>query len=406
MNKYKSVVVTGMGVVTPIGIGVANFWKGLISGANGVKKIKSFNTEGFRTDMGGEVRDFDDNLDLGNNFLSMPRASKFAIVSIMEAFKQAQIDSHYLKDKRVSVVVGTTMGEMQVIEEITDIYVSKGFSGIPKELPQKYPCNVITNNISNFFNINSSNILIPQACAAGNFAIGYGYDLINNGKADLVICGGVDPMSKIAFAGFNKLMACSPDLCSPFDLNRKGMIVSEGAGFIILESVDTYKERKVEPLAEIAGYGVSNDAYKSTIPHPEGKGGIIAIKNALKNSNVKESEVDYICAHGTGTVENDKVETLISKQIFGDRAYSIPISSLKSMLGHTMGACAAIETVASVMMIREQIVTPTINYTTKDPLCDLDYVPNSARSHRVRTILNNSYAFGGNNSSLIIRECR
>ncbi|HOV14184.1 MAG TPA: beta-ketoacyl-[acyl-carrier-protein] synthase family protein [Spirochaetota bacterium] len=402
----NKVVITGMGVVTPIGTGLNTFWKNLITGKNGVREIKSFNTDGFRTNKGGEVIDFDENKDLGKNYLTMPRASKFSITAIREALSQSKIDVDYIKSKKVSVVVGTTMGEMQVIEDATEIYVKEGFDKIPNDLPKKYPCNVITNNISTFFDLNSFNILIPSACAAGNYAIGYGFDLIKTGKAEIVICGGVDPMSKIAFAGFNKLMACAPEYCSPFDADRKGMIVSEGAGFIILESESFAKSRGAKILSEIPGYGVSNDAYKSTIPHPEGKGGIIAVKKALFNSNIKESEIDYICAHGTGTVENDKVETLISKQIFGSRANSIPISSLKSMLGHTMGACAAIETIASVMMINEKIVAPTINYKNPDILCDLDYVPNVARKYDVKTILNNSYAFGGNNSSLIIREYR
>lgn len=399
----NKIVITGMGVVTPIGIGVTNFWSNLIRGANGVKEIKSFNPEGFRTNMGGEVENF---VCGESNLKSMPRASQFSITAITEALIESKIDSDYLRSKRIAVVVGTTMGEMQVIEKATEIYIKEGFDKISDNLPKKYPCNVITNNIASYFNINSYNILIPSACAAGNYAIGYGYDLIKTGKADIVIAGGVDPMSKIAFAGFNKLMACSPDFCSPFDLNRKGMIVSEGAGFIILESENQAKTRKAKILAEIPGYGVSNDAYKSTIPHPEGKGGIIAIRKALTNSNINEDEIDYICAHGTGTVENDKVETIISKEIFGKRAYNIPMSSLKSMLGHTMGACSAIETIASVNMINEKILAPTINYKDQDPLCDLDYVTNQAKKWDVKTILNNSYAFGGNNSSLIIREYR
>jgi 3-oxoacyl-[acyl-carrier-protein] synthase II len=184
------------------------------------------------------------------------------------------------------------------------------------------------------------------------------------------------------------------------------MIVGEGAGFLIIESLSSAIRRKAKIFAELPGYGISNDAFKSTIPHPEGKGGVESVRKALKNSGIRESEIDYICAHGTGTVENDRVETIISKTVFGKRSYDIPMSSLKSMLGHTMGACGAIETIACVMMINEGVIVPTINYKTPDPNCDLDYVPNVARKVKVKTVLNNSYAFGGNNASLVIREYR
>ncbi|OHD16096.1 MAG: hypothetical protein A2086_06340 [Spirochaetes bacterium GWD1_27_9] len=400
----KRVVVTGMGVITPIGIGVQIFWNNLIAGTNGVKKITTFSTDGFRTDKGGEVLDFDEKKDLGKDYLAMGRSSKFAITSIIEALNMAKIDLDYLKKSKVAISVGTTMGEMQIIEEAVKTFVTKGFSDVPDDLPKKYPCNVISANIAKFFEISGQTIVIPAACAAGNYAIGYGFDLIRMGRVDLAIVGGVDPMSNIAFAGFSKLMACSPDVCAPFDFERKGMIVSEGAGFLILESLENAKNRKANILSEILGYGVSNDAFKSTIPHPEGKGGILAVKKAIKNANLNIEDIDYLCAHGTGTGENDKVETIISKEVFGKKAYNIPISSLKSMLGHTMGACSAIETVACTKMIEEQILAPTINYKTPDPLCDLDYVPNTARKAKVKTILNNSYAFGGNNSSLVIKE--
>nr|HPO50405.1 beta-ketoacyl synthase N-terminal-like domain-containing protein [Spirochaetota bacterium] len=255
----KKIVITGMGVVTPIGIGVSECWKNMLAGKNGVREIQNFNTEGLRTKMGGEVLDFDCKKDLGKHYLTMPRASKFSITAVKEALQQARLTEEELKGKKVAVVVGTTMGEMQVIEKLTEIYVKEGFKEISSDLPKKYPCNVIANNIASFFELNSFNVIIPSACAAGNYALGYGYDLIKTGRAQIVICGGVDPMSQIAFSGFNKLMASSPDCCSPFDLERKGMIVSEGAGFVILESENNAKNRKCEILAEIPGYGVSND---------------------------------------------------------------------------------------------------------------------------------------------------
>jgi 3-oxoacyl-[acyl-carrier-protein] synthase II len=400
----NKVVVTGMGVVTPIGIGLPEFWNNLIKGTDGVRKISSFNTDAFRTDKGAEVHGFDDIASPGKSFGECGRASRFAIKASIEAFNQAGIDRDLMKSARIAICVGTTMGEMQVLEEgVASSFKGKG---INPELPGLYPCNVISKNLANFFGISGMLVTIPSACSAGNFAIGYAHDLIRSGRADIVLTGGTDPMSQIAFAGFNKLMACSPDVCSPFDADRKGMIVGEGAGFLVLESLSSAEERKASVHAEISGYGLSNDAFKSTIPHPEGKGGIESIGKALKNSSLDISDIDYICAHGTGTVENDRVETLISKTVFGKRSYEIPMSSLKSMLGHTMGACGAIETIACIKMINEGIIVPTINYKTPDPACDLDYVPNAARKAKIRNALNNSYAFGGNNASLIISEYR
>ena len=398
------VVVTGMGIISPLGIGLNENWQGMINPKNVIKPIKNFDTTHMRSSMVGVVDTFIPTNYFSNNFSELPRASQFSIFCIDEALKQAKIDFDIINEYSIDIVVGTTMGEMQVIEDLVEKYVNGECASISENAVKKYPSNNITNNILSFFNFNGSGILIPSACAAGNYAIGYAYDLIKCGKRDIVVAGGVDPISKIAFIGFNKLMACSPDKCSPFSLNRKGMIVSEGAGFLILENIDSAKRRNIPILAEILGYGVSNDGYKSTIPHPEGKGGILAIEKALKNSNVSKENIDYISAHGTGTVENDRVETIISKEIFGKKAYTIPISSIKSIIGHTMGACSAIETIASIKMINEKILVPTINYTEKDPLCDLDYVPNIPRKYDVKIILNNSYAFGGNNSSLIIGE--
>ena len=401
---HDKVVVTGMGVVTPIGTGTDDFWKNLVNGVNGVRQIKSFNTEDFRTHVGAEADSFDENTDLGNNYAECGRASKMAITAAMEALKQAGIDNDLLSSKRIAICIGTTMGEMQVLEKSIIHYLET--KKMDTKLPSGYPCNVISNNIAKFFGIKGYVTAIPSACAAGNYAVGRAFDLIRTGRADIVITGGVDPMSQIAFAGFNKLLACSPYVCSPFDAERKGMIVGEGAGFIVLENLASAASRKAQVLAEIAGYGISNDAFKTTIPHPEGKGGIDSITKALKNSMLSEADVDYICAHGTGTGENDRVETIISKAVFGKRAYEIPMSSLKSMLGHTMGACGTIETIACIRMINEGILAPTINYKTPDPDCDLDYVPNNARKSQIRTVLNNSYAFGGNNASLVIREFR
>jgi 3-oxoacyl-[acyl-carrier-protein] synthase II len=247
-------------------------------------------------------------------------------------------------------------------------------------------------------------IMIPTACAAGNYAIGYGYDLIQLGKADMVISGGADPFSGIAFTGFNRLLATTPDVCRPFDLNRAGMAVSEGSGMLILERLDHALARGAQIYAEILGYGLGCDAFKMTIPDPEGSGGIMALSRAIKNTGIAVEDIDYISAHGTGTGENDKIETAIVKAVLKDNAYKIPMSSIKSMLGHTMGAASAIEAAACAMMIRNNVMLPTINYKDPDPECDLDCVPNTSREAEVNTVISNAYAFAGNCSALVLRK--
>jgi len=242
----------------------------------------------------------------------------------------------------------------------------------------------------------------PTACAAGNYAIGYAFDLIATGIVDVAMAGGSDPISKIAFTGFNRLLATAKELCRPFDKNRDGMCVGEGAGVLALESLTHAKNRGARIYAEVLGYGLGCDAFKMTIPDPSGSGGILALKRALANAAVAPESVDYISAHGTGTEENDKTETLIIKTVFGNRAKSIPVSSIKSMIGHTMGAASAIEAAACALMVSRGVVLPTINYREPDPECDLDYVPNTVRNAGVRVAVSNAYAFGGNNSTLVL----
>jgi 3-oxoacyl-[acyl-carrier-protein] synthase II len=228
--------------------------------------------------------------------------------------------------------------------------------------------------------------------------------MIRLGVIDLAIAGGSDPFSGIAFTGFNRLLATTSDVCRPFDLNRNGMAVAEGSGMLILEKLEHALQRNAPIYAELLGYGLGCDAFKMTIPDPEGGGGIIALRNALKHADISPDDVDYICAHGTGTKENDKSETLIAKTVFGKRAYTIPMSSIKSMVGHTMGAASAVEAAACVLMMKNSIILPTINYTEPDPLCDLDYVPNEAREAELNTVVSNAYAFAGNCSAIILRK--
>lgn len=401
------VVITGLGLVTPIGTGVQKFWKAATSGENGVRPLQIFDPTEFRTKTGGEVLDFKPEEYLTQQEIdNMGRSSQFAVAAAKMAIEDAGLDMSKENFFRIGVSMGTTMGEPQILEKGVNIKYKTGDPNqIPAGLPRQYPCGVISANVARKFGFKGPHIMIPTACAAGNYAIGYAYDLIRLNKADMVIAGGSDPFSGIAFTGFNRLLATTPDVVRPFDLNRSGMAVSEGAGVLVIERLDHALARGAHIYAEIPGYGLGCDAFKMTIPDPDGTGGIIALNRAIANSGISINDIDYICAHGTGTGENDKSETLIVKTVLGeDKARKTPVSSIKSMLGHTMGAASAIEAAACALMIEHGIALPTINYKDPDPECDLDYVTNEARQMKLDVVISNAYAFAGNTSSIVLRK--
>jgi 3-oxoacyl-[acyl-carrier-protein] synthase II len=404
--SQNRVVITGLGLVTPIGTGNSKFWKAALAGENGVRPLVQFDPTEFRTKTGGEVLDFDPSSFLSEDEIQrMGRSSQFAVTAAKMAVEDAGISLEKENPYRVAVSMGTTMGEPQILEKGVKIkYQTGNPSDIPSNLPRQYPCGSIPANVARTLNARGPLIMIPTACAAGNYAIGYGYDLIRLGKAEVIIAGGSDPFSGIAFTGFNRLLATTPDVCKPFDLNRPGMAVSEGAGVLILERLDHALARGAKIYAEILGYGLGCDAFKMTIPDPEGSGGIMALRRAIHNSGIAIEDIDYISAHGTGTGENDKIETLIVKEVLKDHAYKAPMSSIKSMLGHTMGAASAIEAAACAMMIHHNTMLPTINYKDPDPECDIDCVPNTPREKVLTTVISNAYAFAGNCSSLVLRK--
>jgi 3-oxoacyl-[acyl-carrier-protein] synthase II len=300
----------------------------------------------------------------------------------------------------IGVIIGTTMADAQRIEEMDKIWVELSEKDIDSKLISQYPGNVLASNVGFALNLRGPNISIPTACSAGNYSIGYSYDLIKRGRVDYMLVGGSDPFSRIAFTGFNRLFAVAPEKCQPFDKNRKGMMVGEGAGVLLLESLDSALDRRANIYAEILGYALSCDAHHMTAPSTSSI--VSVIKRAVKNANIEPKDVDYISAHGTGTPANDKAECGAVKEVFGEMYKKIPISSIKSMLGHTMGAASALETIACCFAIKHGIVPPTINYETLDPECDIDCVPNQARKKNVGIALNNSLAFGGNDACLVV----
>ncbi len=400
------VVVTGIGVVTPIGIGPIEFWNNLLEGRGGIEEVRSFDTSAYPCHRGAEVKYFDPAAYIRTQKPNtMGRASQFAIAAARIALADAGFEIGSLACEQTGVSIGTTSGEPHMIEQYDDCHVTRQLDGVDAEFIRKYPCNVISAHIAAEFGLEGPNITIPAACAAGNHAVAFGFDTIRSGRAHVMLAGGSDCFSRITYTGFARLGAIAPDTCRPFDRNRKGMIPGEGAAVLVLESGHHARARGARCYAEVAGYGLSCDAHHMTAAHPSGDGAVRAMEAALAEAGIAASDVSYISAHGTGTAVNDRIETTAVKRVFGESARRIPMSSIKSMLGHTMGAASAIEAATCALSVFNDRIPPTMNFEEADPECDLDYVPNQAREHSVRVAMNNAYAFGGNNASVLFRKC-
>lgn len=392
MSK-KRIVVTGIGVVSSIGIGKDAFWHNLIQGKSGISKVEAFDTSEQFTHFGGEIKNFKAAEFINKKKIKlMGRASHLAIAATKLALKDAAIDENRL-DKTAAICMGTTGGESQEIEGMDAVWVKRGYESVDSKSVIVYLVNNLPSNVALEFKIRGQNIIFTTACAAGNYAIGYGCDLLQLGKAEIIIAGGSDAFSYLGFTGFNQLGAIAPEKCQPFDKDRRGMIPGEGAGVLILETMESAKARRANIYAKVLGYGLSCDAFHMTNPQVEGVAG--CMNKALKESGLNPEKVDYINAHGTGTKHNDRTEAVAINKVFHNR--KVAVSSIKSMLGHTMGAASAIEAIACCLTIRDGIIPPTVNYETPDPECDIDCTPNKSRKHNVKVALNNGFAFGGNN---------
>ncbi len=397
----KRVVVTGLGAVTSIGIGKDFFWENLIQGKSGISQVEAFDTKDQFTHIGGEVKNFKAIEFIDKKRIKlMARASHLAIAAVKLAIKDSKLTFGELKGVKTSLCLGTTGGEAQEIEKIDSVWTKEGANKVEKWSIIRYPVNNISSNVAIELKLKDRNRIFTTACAAGNYAIGYGFDLLRLGKTDLVLAGGADAFSYLSFTGFNQVGAVAPEKCQPFDKNRKGMVVGEGSGILMLEKLDMALKRKATIYAEILGYGLSCDAYHMT--NPQADGIVECLENALQEANIATDDVDYICAHGTGTKHNDKAECDAVNRVFSNK--KIPMSSIKSMLGHTMGAASSIETIACCLAVKNDIIPPTINFETPDPECDIDCVPNRARKMQVNIALNNGFAFGGNNSCLVLKK--
>ena len=331
----------------------------------------------------------------------MARASQFAVSAARMALEDSGVNIS--KNKKIGAIIGTTMADIQSLEEIDKYWTQKGEDDVWSINVIKYPGNGLSDHIAFFFGLEGLNNVIPTACSAGNYSIGYAYDLIRQGKYDVICAGGADPMSRITFTGFGRLFAMAPEKCQPFDKNRKGMIVGEGAGVLIIEEYEHAVKRNANIYAEIMGYGLSCDAYHMTAPRVEGV--VKVMEKAIIHSGIKKDDVDYVCAHGTGTPANDKTECDAMRKVFGESIDKLSISSIKSMLGHTMGAASAIEAISCVLSLVNNIIPPTINNETPDPDFDgLDIVLNKPKDKELNIVLNNSLAFGGNNACLVLKD--
>ncbi len=402
-NQNRRVVVTGLGVVSSLGIGWEEFWKNIMAGKSGISKITAFDTSQYERHYAGEVKNFEPTRFIDKRRVArLGRASQMAIAASKLALKDAHINVDQLIKAQTAVCIGTTTGEIHLLEEFNDARQKGSRKIFQKNNISIFPSNSLSGNIAVEFKLQGPNNVFATACASGNYAIGEAFDLIRRGRADCALTGGTDGFSRIVFTGFGRLFAMAPEMCQPFEKNRKGMITGEGAGILFLETWESAKKRKATIYAEILSYGVSCDAQHMTIPSV---GGIEkSVSRALNGAQLEASAIDYISAHGTGTVENDSAECQAMKRVFKDQLKRIPMSSIKSMLGHTMGAAAALEAIACCLSIHKQEVPPTINYCERDPECDIDCVPNKGRKHKVKVALNNSQAFGGNNAVLVLRN--
>ncbi len=401
----RRIAVTGIGLITSIGNGRESFWHNLIAGVHGISPVQMFDTSQHRTHLGGEVKEFRAGDYISTlDTASLGRASQFAIAAAQLALQDARLDPSDVDCHRAGISMGTTSGEPNQIESFNDAYPDGDLASAGEQLLSRYPCHVIASHTARELNFRGINTVIPTACAAGNYAVAHASDVLRAGQADLMLAGGSDAFSRITYSGFAALMAIAPEVCQPFDKNRRGMIPGEGAGVLVLEPLDRALARKAPVYAEVAGYGLSCDAHHPTGGDPEGRGAVRAMESALEAAGLCPEDVSYISAHGTGTKSNDLNETIAVKRVFGEAAHKTPISSIKSMLGHTMGAASAIETAMCAMAIHNDCIPPTINLNDPDPECDLDYVPNQARDHRVEVAMNNAYAFGGNNASVILKK--
>ncbi len=408
----RRVVITGLGVVSPVGNDVETFWENIKNGKSGVGKITKFDATDFPVQIAAEVKGFDP-----LKYFDKREARRldpfiqFAVAAAQEAVKNAGLEEGSVDKERVGVLIGSGIGGIHTIEEQHEILLKKGPRRVSPYCVPMEIINMASGVVSMKFGFKGPNISVVTACATGTHAIGEAVRTIAYGDADVMVAGGAEScITPLAVAGFAAARALStrndePERASrPFEKNRDGFVMGEGAGIVVLEEYEHAKKRGAPILAEVVGYGTSGDAYHMTAPAPEGEGAARAMRNALKDAGISPEEVDYINAHGTSTKFNDLYETMAIKSVFKEHAYNVKISSIKSMIGHLLGAAGGVEVISSVLTLKTGVIPPTINYEEPDPECDLDYTPNEAVEADVKYVLKNSFGFGGTNACLVLKK--
>ncbi len=411
-NNNRRVVITGMGVISPVGLTIPDMWEALISGKCGIDYISYFDTSKFRTKYAAEVRNFDPGAYFGPKEASrMDRFSQFAVAASLQAVEAAGLRLDNGDAEETGVIIGDSIcGLLQICDQIK-VLGSAGPERVSPVLAPTMSGDAASVQVSLILGTKGINYSPSSACSSGSDAIGQAYEIIRGGGAKVIIAGGAEaPIMPIILAAFNSCRALSTKnngvetACCPFDAKRDGFILGEGAAIVVLEEARYAMERRAPILGEIIGYSATSDAFHLTQPSPGGEGASRALRLAMERANVTPGDIDYINAHGTATLLNDRAETRAMKNVLGDYAYSIPISGSKSQTGHLLGASGSLEAVICLLAMNQGVVPPTINLVHPDPECDLDYVPNKARRVEVKTVVSNSFGFGGHNSTLIFRQ--
>jgi 3-oxoacyl-[acyl-carrier-protein] synthase II len=405
------VVVTGLGVVSPIGTTADEFWKNCVAGKTGIDRVSSFDPSGFGSQIAGEVRDFDPERYLERvEARKLDRFTQMAVAASQEAFESAGLDKAKGTPERMGVLIGSGIGGIGTFEEQHKRLLERGPSRVSPFFVPMMIIDMAAGIVSMRLNLKGPNFGTVSACASGTHAIGEAFRILERGDADVMLAGGAEAaVTPMTLAGFSSMKALStrnhdPARASrPFDKDRDGFVLAEGAGMLVFESLEHAVRRGADVLCEVIGYGATADAYHMTAPAPGGEGAVRAMRLALSDAGVKPEDVSYINAHGTSTPHNDRQESAAIKAVFGDHAYKIPVSSTKSMIGHLLGAAGGVELAACVMSIRDGVIHATANHEIPDDECDLDYVPGSARKADVDVVVSNSFGFGGHNASIVLR---
>jgi 3-oxoacyl-[acyl-carrier-protein] synthase II len=407
----RRVVVTGMGLVIPTGIGVETAWKNVCGGKSGIGPLTRFDTNGFETKIAAEVKNFNPELYIDKKEIKkMDLFIQYALAATREALGDAHLSITPENSEQIGVIVGTGLGGLPSIEKYHKVLLERGPSRISPFFIPMLIANLASGQIAIQFGPKGPNTCVVTACATGAHCIGDAFRAIVYGDAEAMITGGTEAnITPLTIGGFNAMKALStrndqPErACRPFEKNRDGFVVAEGSGILILEELQFALRRKAKIYAELIGYGYTGDAYHITAPSPDGDGAVRCMRMAIKDARLKPEDVDYINAHGTSTPLNDLTETIAIKTVFGERAREIPISATKSMTGHLLGAAGSTEAIFTVLSLRDGIMPPTINYEEADPQCDLDYVPNVARRKPMKIAMSNAFGFGGTNATLVFR---